>query len=160
METTPRTSTMTTPGDRGIHIERIFDAPRECLWRATVEADLVARWWGRGHSVDVVRLEAERGGRWRFVEHTPEGTTEGFEGRYSEVVPPERAVQTFEWDGMPGHPSIQTAVFEDMGDGRTKLMVDVLFFTPEERDSMLASGMKGGMDQSYEALDRLLADIC
>jgi uncharacterized protein YndB with AHSA1/START domain len=160
VDTAAHASTVTTPSDREIHIERVFDAPRECMWRATTEPDLVARWWGRGHELDVERLEVERGGHWRFVEHSPDGSTDGFEGRYREVTAPERAVQTFEWDGMPGHVSIQTATFEDLGDGRTKLAVDLLFFTTEERDGMLGSGMQGGMDQSYEALDRLLASIC
>lgn len=154
------TSTMTTPTDRTIHIERVFNAPRECVWRATVEPDLVARWWGRGNVVDVERLEAVRGGHWRFVEHAPDGTLEGFEGRYAEVSAPELAVQTFEWDGMPGHPSLQSARFEELEGGRTKLTVDVTFFSTEERDGMMGSGMKDGMDMSYAALDAVLAKIC
>jgi uncharacterized protein YndB with AHSA1/START domain len=160
MGTMSRTSTVTTPSDRTIHIERTFDAPRECVWRATTEPDLVARWWGRGHTLDVERLEVERGGHWRFVEHVPDAPVQGFEGRYRDVLAGERAVQTFEWDGMPGYVSVQTATFEDLGDGKTRLSVDVLFFTVEERDGMLASGMKGGMDESYAALDRLLLEIC
>jgi uncharacterized protein YndB with AHSA1/START domain len=102
----------------------------------------------------------ERGGHWRFVEHAPDGSLDGFEGRYRQVVAPERAVQTFEWDGMPGYVSVQTAVFEDLGDGRTKLTVDVVFPTTEERDGMMGSGMKDGMDMSYATLDTVLAEIC
>lgn len=154
-----RTSRVTTPTDRTIHIERVFDAPRECLWRALTEPDLVAQWWGRGHTLDVERLEVERGGHWRYVEHH-DGGVDGFEGRYREVTPPQRIVQTFEWDGMPGYVSVETATFEDLGDGRTKLIVDDLFHTTEERDGMLESGMQTGMDESYAALDRLLASLC
>src|SRR5450759_4341634 len=99
MEAATRISTMTTPTPTSIHIERIFDAPRECVWRATVEPALVAQWWGRGHKVDVEKLDVERGGHWRFIEHAPDGSIDGFEGRYREVEAPERAVQTFEWDG-------------------------------------------------------------
>ena len=157
---TGRTSTMTTSRDREIHIERIFDAPRDCVWRATIEPELVAQWWGRGHELDVEALEVEPAGRWRFVEHAPDGNVSGFQGTYSEVDPPERQVQTFEFDGMPGHISVQTATFQDLEDGRTRLMVDVTFDSKEDRDGMMASGMKGGMDQSYEALDKLLADLC
>jgi uncharacterized protein YndB with AHSA1/START domain len=155
-----QTSTLTTPTDRTIHIERAFDAPRECVWRAFTDRDLVRKWWGRGHAVDVVRNEVTRGGHWRFVEHTPDGTTAGFEGRFREVTPLEHMTQTFEWDGMPGYVSVQTATFEDLGDGRTKVLTDVSFFTPEERDGMLGSGMQVGLDESYAALDRLLATIC
>ena len=57
---------------------------------------------------------------------------------------------------MPGHVSLETATFEDLGDGRTK-MTTSLFHTPEERDGMLNSGMEGGMNETYERLDALLA---
>jgi len=154
----PGTETaVTTPGDREIRTERVFDAPRERVWRAYTDPGLVAQWWGRGNPVDVERLEVERGGHWRFVEHGPDGTTYGFEGRFREVTPPERLVQTFEWDGMPGYVAVDTTTFEDLGDGRTRIVVTALFHTREERDGMLESGMETGLNDSYEALDRLLA---
>jgi uncharacterized protein YndB with AHSA1/START domain len=111
---TPGTTRITTPSAREIRIERIFDAPRERVWR-------------------------------------------GFEGRYREVSPPERLVWTFEWDGMPGHVAVDTVVLEDLGDGRTRLVSTSLFFTTEERDGALGSGMEEGLEDSYAALDRLLA---
>ena len=83
----------------------------------------------------------------------------GFEGRFREVTPPERIVQTFEWDGMPGYVAVDTATFEDLGDGRTKVVTTSLFHTTEERDGMLGSGMEQGLNQSYAALDRLLAKL-
>jgi uncharacterized protein YndB with AHSA1/START domain len=73
------------------------------------------------------------------------------------VKPPERLVQTFEWDGMPGHVTIETVTFEDLGDGRTRVVNTSLFHTTEERDGMLDSGMEQGLNESYAALDRLLA---
>ena len=115
---------MTTPADREIRIERIFDAPRERVWRAFTDPELVAQWWGRGNRLDIERMEVERGGHWRFVEHGPEGVS-GFEGRYREVTPPERIVQTFEWDGMPGYVAVDTAELEDLGDGRTRVVTHV-----------------------------------
>jgi uncharacterized protein YndB with AHSA1/START domain len=151
-------STLTTPSDREIHVERIFNAPRERVWRAITDPVLVAQWWGRGNKLDVERMEVERGGHWRYVEHA-DGQTHGFEGRYREVTPPERIVCTFEWDGMPGHTILETMTLEDLGDGRTKLVNTSLFFTTEERDGMLHSGMEQGMNQSYAALDRLLASM-
>jgi uncharacterized protein YndB with AHSA1/START domain len=65
-------------------------------------------------------------------------------------------VQTFEWEGMPGYVSVETATFEDLGE-RTKVTTTTLFHTPEERDGMLASGMESGMNETYERLDELLA---
>ncbi len=156
--TTTKPLTVTTPADREIRIERIFNASRDRVWRAMTDPKLVAQWWGRGNKVVVERFEVERGGRWRFVEHAPEGV-HGFEGRYREVSPPQRIVQTFEWDGMPGHVIVETMTLEDLGDGRTKLVTVSLFHTAEERDGMLHSDMATGAEQSYQALDALLARL-
>ncbi len=147
---------ITTPADREIRIERVFNASRDRVWRALTDPKLVAQWWGRGNKLVIERMEVERGGHWRFVEHSA-GGEHGFEGRYSEVTPQERIVQTFEWDGMPGHVSFETATLEDLGDGRTRLITTSLFHTAEDRDGMLSSGMEGGLNESYAALDRLLA---
>jgi uncharacterized protein YndB with AHSA1/START domain len=147
---------VTTPSDREIHIERIFNAPRDRVWRAMTDPTQVAQWWGRGNKLVVERLEAERGGHWRFVEHAKDGT-HGFEGRFAEVTAPERVTQTFEWDGLPGRPLLQTMTLAALPDGRTRLTVMALFYTTSDRDGMLQAGMEGGMNESYAALDRLLA---
>jgi len=149
-------ATVTTPTDRTIHIERIFNASRDRVWEAMTKPELVAQWWGRGNKLVIERMEVERGGHWRYVEHSAEGV-HGFEGRYREVTPPERIVATFEWDGMPGYVAVETMTLEDLGDGRTRLVNTSLFHTTEERDGMLNSGMEGGLNESYAALDRLLA---
>jgi uncharacterized protein YndB with AHSA1/START domain len=107
----------------------------------------------------IERMEVERGGHWRYVEHTPDGESHGFEGRYREVTPQERIARTFEWDGMPGYTILETAEFHDLGDDRTRVVSTSLFFTTDERDGMLHSGMEGGMAQSFAALDRLLATM-
>lgn len=150
------TSTLTIPTDRTIHIERILNAPRERVWQAFTDPKLLAQWWGRGNQLVIERYELERGGHYRFVEHS-DGETHGFEGRYREVTPMERISMTFEWDGMPGYPAVTTSEFEDLGDGRTKVVTTMQFYTPQERDGMLKSGMEGGMNESYAALDALLA---
>ena len=151
-------ATITTPSDRTIRIERIFNASRERVWNALTNPALVAQWWGRGNNLVIERMEVKRGGHWRFVEHGPEGS-HGFEGRYREVTPGERVVQTFEWDGMPGHVAVETLTLEDLGDGRTRLVNVSLFHTTEERDGMLHSGMEQGLNQSYAALDKVLAGL-
>ena len=149
-------SIVTTPSDREIRCERIFDAPLDRVWRAYTDPKLVAQWWGRGNKLDIERMDVKSGGRWRFVEHS-DGQQNGFEGKYREVTPKERIVQTFEWDGMPGHVIVERAEFTDLGDGRTRVVSLSLFHTTEERDGMLNSGMETGMNESFAALDRLLA---
>jgi len=143
-------------GERELRFERVFDAPLERVWRAYTEPQLLAQWWGRGNKLDVVRFEFERGGHWRFEEHS-HGQTHGFEGRFGDIVPQRSIRQTFEWDGMPTHVSVDTAEFVDQGDGTTLLRGTTLFLTGADRDGMVNSGMESGMKESYAALDRLLA---
>ena len=153
------TATVTTPSEREIHIERIFEAPRDRVFAVYTDPALIPEWWGpRGTTAEVVAMDVRTGGDWRFVIHNSDGSQTGFRGTYREVTPPERIVQTFEWDGMPGHISVETAVFEDLGD-RTKVTTTSLFHTTEERDGMLSSGMEGGMNETYQRLDEVLAKL-
>ena len=73
----------------------------------------------RQNTTRIDQMEARPGGRWRYVETDPEGNEFAFRGVYHDVVAPERIVQTFEFEGMPGHVLLETATFEDMG-GKTK----------------------------------------
>ena len=152
-----RKAIVTTPGEREIVAERVFDAPRDQVWAAYTDPALIPEWWGpHGTTTRVDRMEVEAGGAWRFVIRNSDGSETGFRGTYREVTPPERIVQTFEWEGMPGHVSVDTATFEDLGD-QTKVVSHSIFHTTEERDGMLGSGMEGGMNETFERLDELLA---
>lgn len=156
-ETTANPATVTTPSDREIVIEREFEAPRERVFAAFTEPELIPQWWGpHGVTTIVDRMDVRPGGDWRFVCRNSDGSESGFRGTYREVSPPERIVQTFEWEGMPGHVSVETATFDDLGD-RTKVTNTSIFHTPEERDGMLDSGMERGLNETYERLDELLA---
>ncbi len=153
-----RKAEVTMPSDREIHVERIFDAPRDRVFAAYTDPALIPQWWGpRGTTTTVDEMDATTGGRWRFVMRDSDGSETGFRGVFREVVAPERIVQTFEWEGMPGHVSVDTATFEDLGE-RTKVVSTSVFHTPEERDGMLESGMERGLNETYERLDELLAE--
>jgi uncharacterized protein YndB with AHSA1/START domain len=144
-------------GDREIHIERIFDAPRDRVFAAFVDPELIADWWGpHGTTTIVEEMNVVVGGAWRFRTRSDEHGESVFRGTYREVRPPERLVQTFEWLGMPGHVSVDSSTFEDLG-GRTRVTTVSQFHTPEERDGMVDAGMEGGLSESYERLDALLA---
>ena len=149
---------LTMPTERSIEVERTFDAPRDRVWRAVTEPELLAKWWGRGNRLTVETYEFEKGGHWRFVEHSDHGDF-GFEGRFREITPQSRISLTFEFDGMPGYPVIQTMELRDAPSGKTKLVSKSVFFTREERDGMVSAGMEGGMAESYAALDRLLPTL-
>jgi uncharacterized protein YndB with AHSA1/START domain len=148
---------VTTPGEREVRIERVFEAPRDRVFALMTDPELIPHWWGpRSTSATVDTMDVRTGGRWRFAVVDSDGRETGFQGAYREVTPPERIVQTFEWEGMPGHVAVETATFEDLGD-RTRLVTVSVFHTTEERDGMLASGMESGMQETYERLDELLA---
>ena len=100
-----------------------FDAPRERVWAAHTDPDLIPRWWGlRESDTRVERLDLRPGGAWRFVESKADGSEIAFRGVYREVTPPARLVYTFECEINPGHVLIDTVELEDLGE-RTKLIV-------------------------------------
>jgi uncharacterized protein YndB with AHSA1/START domain len=156
-QTTAGSTVVSTPSDREILSERVFEAPRERVFAVYTDPRLIPQWWGpRGLTGRVDEMDVRPGGRWRFALREPDGEESGFKGVYREVTPPERIVQTFEWEGMPGHVIVETAVFEDLG-GRTKVSTTSLFHTTEERDGMLASGMQTGLTETHDRLAELLA---
>jgi uncharacterized protein YndB with AHSA1/START domain len=157
MSTATNDAVISTTSDTEIHVERIFNAPLERVWDAYSKIEQLSRWWGRGNQLDIERWEFRKGGHWRFVEQA-DGESHGFEGRFREITPKERIVQSFEWDGMPAHVTIDSTTFVDLGDGRTKVITDSQFHTQVERDGMLQSGMEYGLNDSYRALDALLAE--
>lgn len=147
---------ITRPDSRQVRAERVLTAPRNAVWRAFTSPDLIARWWARGNDMTVVRFDLEPGGHWRYIEHAPDGDF-GFEGRFGEIDQPRRMTQTFEWDGAPAHVSLNTFELDEIDDRHTRVTEDTLFMTAEDADSMLAAGMLEGIEESYAALERLLA---
>ncbi|WP_174545976.1 SRPBCC family protein [Nocardiopsis dassonvillei] len=141
------------PGQHDIVVTRSFDAPRDVVFRAMTDAEHLARWWGLKENETVIdHADLRRGGSWRFVERAPDGQEYAFHGVVHDVVAPERFVQTFEFEGMPGHVCLETTTLEER-DGRTLYTSTTVFQSVEDRDGMVEYGLK----QSMEALDELLA---
>jgi len=150
------TATVTTPSDREIHVERIFDAPRDLVFATLTDPELVPEWYGpHGGRTEVEVMEPRTGGLWRYHAESGDGDRHSFRGVYREVTAPERFVQTWEWEGMPGYVCLETQSFEDLGQ-QTKLISTTIFFTTEERDGLLSTGMEDGMNETFERLDALL----
>jgi uncharacterized protein YndB with AHSA1/START domain len=148
--------TFELPSDREVVITRIFDAPRELVFKASTDPDLIPLWWGpKRYTTTVEKMDVRPGGVWRFLQRDQDGNEYAFNGVYREVVLPEREAHTFEFEGMPGHVMLETSVFEDF-EGKTRLTVTDLFQTVEDRDGMFSSGMKEGATESMERLEGLL----
>ena len=122
------------------------------MFRAYTDPDLIPQWWGpKRFTTEIDKMDARPGGVWRFVQHDAAGNKYAFHGVYHEVLSPGRIVDTFEFEGMPGHVSLETATFEETG-GKTRVTTRSVFQTVEDRDGMLKSGMEEGV---YESMDRL-----
>ena len=162
---TDRGSTDTTTiysEDGDLTYERVFDAPRELVWRANTDAELIPRWCGpRGHTTRVVDLDLRPGGKWRWVSTDESGNEFAFYGEYLEVVPPERITWTFMFDvegvGPQGGP--ETLTLEETDDGRTLMRAVSHMGTAENIEAALATGMTTGAIETWDRLDELLSDL-
>jgi uncharacterized protein YndB with AHSA1/START domain len=152
--------TVTTPSDREIVMTRTFDAPRELVFEAHSSCEHMSNWWGpRKYEVASCEIDFRPGGSWRMVHKTADGSEEyGFRGEFRQIVPPERIVWTFEWEGMPGHVSVETLTLEER-DGKTTLTATSVYDTVEDRDGMLQSGMEEGAAEAYDRLDEYLVTL-
>lgn len=158
MSTTTRETTITAdPAAPTVVITREFDAPVANVFRAHVEPDLVRRWLGpRDLTMEIDKFDAATGGSYRYT-HRDDNGSYVFFGSFHEVRPNERIVQTFTFEGFPDSVSLETMVFTDLGDGRSRIEGTSLFESVEARDAMVASGMEVGVREGYEQLDELLA---
>jgi uncharacterized protein YndB with AHSA1/START domain len=154
------TATVTLPTDEQILIAREFDAPAHLLWRALTEPDLVRRWWGGEHGdVTLAEIDLRVGGAWRYVLNARStGDEVGFHGEYHEIVPHERIVSTEVFEGFPDAHSVNTMTLVE-ADGRTTLTTLVQHQAKEHRDMHINSGMEGGMQQSFDALERVAVSL-
>ena len=151
------TTTVYTDGEYLV-MERIFDAPRELVWKVITDPDRITDWWGpHGYTTTVVEMDVRPGGHWRFINHTTGGEDVPFKGEYLEVVPPERLVQTFivDVDGLREEAAITTLTLEDLG-GRTKVTNRDRFPSADTLEGALSSGMVRG---AIETWDRLASEL-
>jgi len=154
-----RTRITAEPGKQEIVIKRIYDAPRALVFRAYTDPALIPQWWGpRMYSTIVDKLEARPGGLWRFLNRDAEGTEYAFHGVYHEVAAPERLVATFEFEGAPGHVSLETMTLEE-NNGRTTLTNTSVFQSVADRDAMLSAGMEEGASETMDRLAELLTHL-
>ena len=156
------TATVELPTDEQILITREFDAPRHLVYKAFTTPELVKRWWGsQKGEVTIAEIDLRVGGRWRYVMVSSEGFEVAFHGEYREIVTDERIVSTEIYeipDQGDSPPTVNTATFTE-ADGRTTLEVLVQCPSKELRDTIIDSGMEGGMQESYDALERVAVSL-
>ncbi|MFL5757558.1 MAG: SRPBCC family protein [Chloroflexota bacterium] len=147
------------PGSPYIDMTREFDAPRDLVFRAHTEPELLSQWLGPAkYRMTIEEYELRDGGVWRYTHADDEGHAFGFHGVFHGTPSPQRMVQTFEFDGAPGHVSLDALTLEER-DGRTIARMHSVYQSLEARDAMIEAGMEGGVREGYERLDALLARL-
>jgi uncharacterized protein YndB with AHSA1/START domain len=147
------------PGVPQIMLTREFDAPRALVFRAFTDPDLLVQWLGpRRLTMHIDRFEVRDGGVWRYIHRDAEGNEYGFHGIFHGTPSPDGIVQTFEFEGAPGHVSLETITFTEQH-GKTILRQNAVYQSLADRDAMLQSGMEEGVNDSMERLSELLAQV-
>jgi uncharacterized protein YndB with AHSA1/START domain len=142
-----------------IDITREFDAPRDLVFKAYTDPELLVQWLGpRKYKMTLESWDVRDGGKWRYVHSDEAGNAYGFHGVFHGDQSPDGMVQTFEFEGWPGHVSLESLTFEEK-DGKTILHNHSVYQTIEARDGMIESGMESGVNDGYDRLDELLVKL-
>jgi uncharacterized protein YndB with AHSA1/START domain len=156
----PKATLIAEPGQHEFIMSGDFNAPRELVFEAMTDPKHIPQWWGQRSSTTIVDvMEARAGGRWRYIQRDQQGNEFAFHGVYHSITAPERVIDTFEFEGMPGHVILETMSLEALADGKTRVTVSSVFQSVADRDGMLSSGMEHGTNESYDRLDELLATL-
>jgi uncharacterized protein YndB with AHSA1/START domain len=154
-----QTKIIAEKGVQELFITREFEAPRELVFKAFSDPELLVQWLGPcDMTMKIDYLDNRTGGSYRFIHSTASGQEFGFNGAIHEIAEPERMIRTFEFEGLPerGHVVLETATFEALPGSRTKLTIQSVFKSVADRDGMVASGMERGVVESHAQLDELL----
>lgn len=144
--------------EREIVVTRTFNAPAQVVFDAMTQPQHVRRWWGPksiGYTFVACDIDLRPGGKWRYVQLTPDGSEFAFSGEYREIDPPRRAVLTECYEAMPEHGYVVSLLLDEAA-GKTKLTASLKYQSNEDRDGHYNSGMAGGMRESWDQLAELV----
>ena len=157
MDAAANTAGVETPAELRFTMSRVFDAPRDEVFRLNLDPSLIPDWWGpRNLTTRVDKMDVRPGGEWRFVQRDAQGTEYAFHGTYQEIDRPARLIQTFVYEGSPNDVIVETVTFEDL-DGHTRVTTTDVFATREARDEAMRSGMEHGAAESMDRFGEVLA---
>lgn len=160
MSTKNQTVIKAEPGKQDMYIVREFNAPIDLVFRAHTDPDMLMEWMGpRGYVNKYDYYNCKSGGSYRYMTYDKDGNEiASFNGAIHEVALNERIIQTFEYEGLPerGHVTLETATFEELPGGRTRVTGHSVCRSQADRDGMMQSGMELGVNEGYEKLDEML----
>ncbi len=147
------------PGKQEVFITREFDAPRELVYKAHTDPKLYVQWLGpHGYEMILEEFEPVNGGKYRYIHKDKDGNEYGFHGTFHEISI-DNMVQTFEFEGYPGHVSLDCMTLEELPGNRTRATIHSVFQSVSDRDGMVQNGMEKGVREGYERLDEILAKL-
>ena len=147
------------PGVPQVFTSRTFAAPRDLVFRAFTEPDLLVQWLGpRKYTMTIERYDLRDGGTYRYIHADDAGNAYVFHGVFHGDPSPDGMVQTFEFEGAPGNVSMDTLTLEEH-DGKTTVRTNSVYQSVEARDGMVQSGMAEGMNEGYDRLEELLGKL-
>ena len=147
------------PGKQDLFIMREFDAPRDLVYRAHIDPNLFVQWIGpHGYEVALDYYEPVSGGKYRYIHKDKDGNEFGFHGTFHEMSDT-LMIQTFEFEGFPGHVSLDCMTLEELPGNRTKATIHSVFQSVVDRDGIIESGMEKGVSEGYERLDDVLGKL-
>jgi len=147
------------PGKQEIFMTREFDAPRELVFKAHIDPQLYVQWLGpHGYEMILETFEPVNGGKYRYVHKDTAGNEYGFHGTFH-AMSIDNMVQTFEFEGYPGHVSLDCMTLEELPGNRTKATIHSVFQSVSDRDGMIQNGMEKGVSEGYERLDDILTGM-
>lgn len=139
-----------------IDVSREFDAPRDLVFRAFTDPELLVQWLGPQRYEMIIDIyDVRAGGSWRYLHRDADGNEYGFHGVFHGDPSPDGITQTFEFEGAPGHVSLDQLSLEE-ADGRTTVRTHSVHQSLEARNAMVESGMAEGMNEGFDRLDVLL----
>ncbi len=155
-------SAATNPLERELTLTRVFDAPRELVFKAWTEPEHLKQWWGpRGFTTPACEVDLRVGGTWKIVMRFPDGVHEHtMQAVYREIVPPERLSFTniaLDKNGTRLLEGITSVTFEELG-GKTKLTLYTHMTGLVSYADRMLEGMEPGWSQSLERLGEALAE--
>jgi len=156
-----KTTITAEPGKQELFITREFDATSELVYRAHIDPELYVLWLGpHGYEMVLETFEPHSGGRYRYIQKDKDGNEYAFHGVFHEISP-ERMIQTFEFEGLPekGHVILDTMRLEALQGNRTRITIQSVYQSVEDRDGMIQAGMEIGVNQGYERLDEILKKL-
>lgn len=153
--------------DREIVITRVFNAPRELVFKVWTEPKHIEQWWGpQGFTTRVTEMDLRPGGQWRYVMISPDGTEYPAKGVFREIVPSERIATSDEFDegidkvlnvDLP-QGMVTTVIFEDL-EGKTRLTIQIVHKSADDRRKHEEMGVIAGWNSSLDCLDEHLATL-